>query len=63
LKVKYLNPLSLESENDINQAISNYGANLFMIINQTESSAYAPGSGSGGRFDVNIFQKNSESPV
>jgi hypothetical protein len=50
-------------ENDINQAISNYGANLFMIINQTESSAYAPGSGSGGRFDVNIFQKNSESPV
>jgi hypothetical protein len=71
--VKYLDPLSLESEDDINQVISNYGANLLMVINQTESRqtvnngfGYGWGFGgtnTGGTFDVKIFQPNSKSPI
>ncbi|MEZ4797723.1 MAG: hypothetical protein R2785_11215 [Flavobacteriaceae bacterium] len=71
--VKYIDPLSLESESDINQGINDFGANLIMIINQTESrttvnNGYGWGWGSsgtntGGTFDVQIFQLNSKNPV
>lgn len=77
-KVKYYDPLSLESENDANQNITDYKPNLVMIINQTESrqtmnSGFNNGFGNagwgygnsntGGTFDVKIFQPNSKTPV
>ncbi len=66
-EVKYLDQLSLESENEINQAISDYGGNLLMVINQTESRQTINNNygayNTGGTFDVKIFQPNSENPV
>lgn len=77
-KVKYSDPLSLESENDVNQYINDYNPNLIMIVNQTESrqtmnSGFNNGFGNtgwgygssntGGTFDVKIFQPNSKNPI
>jgi len=71
-KTHYFDPLSLESESDINKKNSSYNSNLIMIINQTESRqtinqngfgwGYG-GTNTGGTFDVRIFQPNSKNPV
>ncbi len=77
-KVKYSDPLSLESDSDVDQNINEYKPNLIMIVNQTESSqtmnsgfnngfgnvGWGYGSSTtGGTFDVKIFQPNSKNPV
>ena len=68
----YFDPLSLESESDINEKISSYNPNLTMVINQTESRQTVNqngfgwgygGTNTGGTFDVRIFQPNSKNPV
>ncbi len=70
VKTHYLDPLSLESESDIDEKITLYNPNLTMIINQTESrqtvSVFgfgATGTTTGGTFDIRIFQPSSKNPV
>ena len=77
-KVNYSDPLSLESESDANQNITDYKPNLLLVINQTESRQTMNGGfnngfgnaglgygsvNTGGTFDVKIFQVNSKNPV
>jgi hypothetical protein len=78
-KSHYFSPLSLESENEIDDKISNYNPKLIMTINQTESRQTInnnnngfgwgntgwgnTGLNTGGTFDVKIFQPNSKNPV
>ena len=78
LRSHYYSPLSLETENDVEIKISDFGPNLIMSINQTESIQTINNSGfgnntfgwgfnngynTGGTFDVKIFQPNSKKPV
>jgi hypothetical protein len=78
LRSHYYSPLSLETENDVEIKISDFGPNLIMSINQTESIQTINNSGfgnntfgwgfnngynTGGTFDVKIFQPNSTKPV
>jgi hypothetical protein len=70
LKTHYLRPLSLETEDDINEKIKAYSPNLTMIISQTESRQTvsrfgfgSTGTTTGGTFDVRIFQPSSKNPV
>tara|TARA_R110002167_G_scaffold177533_1_gene377330 strand:- start:80 stop:619 length:540 start_codon:yes stop_codon:yes gene_type:complete len=78
LRSHYFSPLSLETENDVEIKISDFGPNLIMSINQTESRqtintngfgnnafgwGFNNGYNSGGTFDVKIFQPNSKKPV
>lgn len=73
LKSHYFSPLSLESESEVREKISNYNPNLIMTINQTESRQTINNNGfswgntggtyTGGTFDVKIFQPNSKNPV
>jgi hypothetical protein len=71
-KSHYFSPLSLESESEIDEKISNYKPKLIMMINQTESRQTINNNGfgwgntgmnTGGTFDVKIFQPNSKNPV
>jgi|TARA_B110000977_G_scaffold84987_1_gene113487 hypothetical protein len=71
-KSHYFSPLSLESENEIDEKISNYNPKLIMMINQTESRQTINNNGfgwgntglnTGGTFDVKIFQPDSKNPV
>jgi hypothetical protein len=76
-KSYYFNPLSLESEKDIEKKISLYQPNLIMMINQTESRQTINNNGfgnnnfgwgytttnTGGTFDVKILESKSKNPV
>lgn len=74
-KTYYYGKLSLDSESDIKEKIAAYSPNLVLVINQTESKEslhfdYVGRTGygaylknTGGTFDLQIFQPNSESPV
>lgn len=71
-KTHYFDPLSLESENDVNEKISDYKPNLIMVINQTESRQIMNSNGFGwgfgptnigGTFDIKIFQPNSKNLI
>lgn len=73
-KVVLSDPLSLESEIDVNQKIIDYKPNLLMIIQQTESrqtvnsgfgsSGWGYGSSdTGATFDVKFFQPNLKNPI
>ncbi|MDO9261667.1 MAG: hypothetical protein Q7U08_06980 [Flavobacteriaceae bacterium] len=68
----YYDPLSLETEKDIQTKINYFEPNLIMIVNQTESrntvnqNAFSFGSNStntGGTFEVKLFKPNSDNPV
>ncbi|KAB8151519.1 hypothetical protein EZY14_018535 [Kordia sp. TARA_039_SRF] len=68
VKTYYVDPLSLESDEDIAKRIEIYNPNLVMIISQTESRVTTDGFGfkgevTGGTFDIKIFQPNSKNPV
>ena len=77
-KVNYSDPLSLESESEANQNITDYKPNLLLIVNQTESRQTMNGGfnngfgnagfgygtmNTGGTFDVQIIQVNSKNLV
>jgi hypothetical protein len=65
----YVDPLSLDSDEDMTKRIALYDPNLVMIINQTESRENVNGFGFGGgftiggTFDIKMFQPNSKNPV
>ncbi|MEM6721286.1 MAG: hypothetical protein AAF611_18305 [Bacteroidota bacterium] len=67
VRTYYIDPLSLEPEEDITKRIKLYNPNLIMMISQTESRVQSDGFGfvgvaSGGTFDVKIFKPNSKNP-
>jgi len=68
VKTYYVDPLSLESDEDVAERIELYDPNLVMIISQTESRISTDGFGftgsvTGGTFDIKLFQPNSKNPV
>jgi len=59
-KSHYFSPLSLESESDIDEKISNYNPKLIMMINQTESRQTINNNGFGwGNTGMNIGWGNA----
>ncbi|MFA0961664.1 hypothetical protein AB9P05_07645 [Roseivirga sp. BDSF3-8] len=64
----YFDPLSLENEDDVMNKINEFGPNLVMMIQQTESRStmnqYGWGStNTGGTFDIKLLEPDSKSPV
>lgn len=64
----YFDPLSLESDEDVAKKINEFGPNLLMMIQQTESRSTMNQNGwgsanTGGTFDIKLLQPDSKSPV
>lgn len=71
-KKHYFDPLSLETEKDVENKIADFGPNLIMVVNQTESRNTVNvnntgwggyGTNTGGTFDVRIYKPGRENPV